>query len=216
MMKTNTLAEERLIVARDRFNRRRKKCKLSFSQIWDRLRRGDTVASIAAAAGVSRSRMRIIYDMWFRKLMRLPKEKERRERQQRKNRKAIAERMERLPQRYAVRKIARAEGNGMVKPVLRDQRTRPGQIRLREIMVGDRLCGVHYLRNIHASNKRNRNRAMYAYTTLLRSTVKRQDCKIFYIETPNNSIKRVDMDQRDLLALFKKRGQQKVTIYFPV
>jgi hypothetical protein len=158
-----------------------------------------------------RAYLRLIYKLWFRKLLGLPSGKERREKHQIEKRKARYRRLKSLPQSKAVRAIARAEGSRWVKPVPRDQRSRPGQIRSREILVRGRLCGVHHLRNTRRQDGRH---AVYASTTIYRGPLKRQDFKSFYIET-DYGIKRIDMEREELLAYFKKR-QKSVTIYLPI
>jgi hypothetical protein len=194
------------------FDRRRRKCKLTFDQIRKRLKRGDTLASIALAAGVARSRMRIIYELWFRELLHLPRGRDRREKQLKEKRKITQEKLKKLPPRDVFRVIARQEGHQFVKPVPQDQRTRPGQIRARELYVHSRLCGVHHLRNVHRQKGRH---ATYATTTVSLVNVERQDFKTFYIETGYGR-KLIDMKREDLLALFKHPGQQRAKVYFPL
>jgi hypothetical protein len=202
----------RLADIREGFNRRRRRCKLSFDQLRRRFERGDSFANIALSAGVTRSRLRVIYELWFRKLLRLPSGRERRERQQDERRKLHDRNLKKLPRSKAVRAIARAEGIRLVKPVPRDQRSRPGQIRSREVFVRGRLCGVHHLRNSRRQEGRD---AVYATTTIYRGPLERQDFKSFYIET-DYGIKRIDIETEELLAYFKKRGQSSITIYLPI
>jgi hypothetical protein len=202
----------RLAEAREGFNRRRRRCKLSFDQLWRRFERGESFANIAKSAGVTRSRLRIIYESWFRKLLQLSSGKERRERQQNERREALYRNLRTLPQSKAVRAIAGTEGTRQVKPVPRDQRSRPGQVRSREVFVRGRLCGVHHLRNARRQKGRH---AAYATTTIHRGPLERQDFKSFYIET-DYGIKRIDMEREELIAYFKKRGQKSVTIYLPI
>jgi hypothetical protein len=204
-----TKLERQLAEAREGFNQRRRKCKLTFDQLRRRLERGDSFADIARYAGVTRSRLRLIYELWFRKLLRLPRGKERRANQYTDKRKAL---LQNLPQRKAVRAIARVEGRSQVKPVPRDQRSRPGQIRSREVFVRGRLCGVHHLSNTRRQDGRN---AVYATTTICRGPLERQDFKSFYIETEYGT-KRIDMEREELLAYFKRREQKSVTIYLRI
>jgi hypothetical protein len=203
---------KRLAQARADFNRRRRKCKLTFDQIRESLERGDSLARIAATAGVARSRMRIIYELWFRKSMRLSKGHVRREQQLKERRKVARESLKRLPPNDVVRFVAQQEGHQFIKPVPRDQRTRAGQVRVRELYVHGRLCGVHHLRNVRRQKGR---RATYASTTISRGSVERQEFKIFYVETVYGT-KRIDIRQERLLSLFKRAGQRNVTIYFPL
>src|SRR4051812_32381327 len=109
--------EKRLAQARADFDRRRRECKLTFDQIGQSLERGDTLARIAATAGVARSRMRIIYELWFREVMRLPKGHVRREQQLKEKRKAARESLKRLPPNDVVRLVAQQEGHQFIKPV---------------------------------------------------------------------------------------------------
>lgn len=213
MAKTKRLIlGKRLAQARTSFDGRRRKCKLSFDQIRERLERGDTFKSIASAAGIARSRVRIIYELWFRKLLHLPKGHVRRKERWNEKRKIAQEKLKRLPEKDVLRLVAQQEGYEFIKPVPRDQRTRLGQARVRELYVHGRLCGVHHLRNIRRQKGRH---ASYASTTLCRSSVEEQDCKTFYIEV-GGRMKRIDMEREDLLALFKRPGQKKVTLYLTV
>jgi hypothetical protein len=202
----------RLAGAREGFNRRRRKCKLSFDQLCRRFERGDSFANIALSAGISRSRLRVIYEAWFCKLLRLPSGKNRREKQQNERRKIRDKNLRTLPRSKAIRAIARTEGTRWVKPVPRDQRSRPGQIRLREVLLRGRLCGVHHLRNTRRQKGRH---AVYASTTIYRGPLERQEVKSFYIET-GYGIKRIDMERQELLAYFKKEGQKSATVYLRI
>ena len=210
-MLQNKKLKKRIAEVREGFNRRRRKCRLTFDQLWRRFERGDSLANIARSAGVARSRMRIIYELWFRKFLRLPSGQERREKQQRERRESLYKNLKKLPQRKAVQVIARAEGSRWVKPVFRDQRSRPGQIRSREVFVRGRLCGVHHLRNVHPRGRH----ARYTQTNISRGPLEHQDFKSFYIET-DYGIKCVDMEREELLALFRKRGQQSVKIWLAI
>lgn len=206
-----THTEIRARVRRD-FDRRRRKCRLTFSEIRMRLLRGDTLGSIASSAGVARSRMRIVYDQWFRRTLHLPKANERRRRQLQEKRTLTREGLRRLPPRDSVRVVAEQEGYQFVKPVPRDQRTRAGQVRLREVYIHGRLCGVHHLRSAYRQAGRH---AVYACTTLSLSSVERQEFKTFYIQTRYGTT-RIDRERGELLALFKRPGQRTATIYLPL
>jgi hypothetical protein len=101
-----------LAEAREGFNRRRRRCKLSFDQLWRRFKGGDSFADIARSAGVTRSRLRLIYKLWFRKLLGLPSGKERREKHQIEKRKARYRRLKSLPQSKAGQLLGRRAGGG--------------------------------------------------------------------------------------------------------
>jgi hypothetical protein len=194
------------------FDRRRRKCKLTFGEIRKRLLRGDSLGSIASSADVHRSRMRIIYEQWFRRLLHLPKGKERRKKELQKKRRIKQESLKKLPPRDVFRIIAEQEGHQSTKPVPRDQRTRAGQVRVRELYVHGRLCGVHHLRSFR---RQERRQAVYARTTLSLSSVERQEFKTFYIQTIYGTT-RIDREREDLLALFKHPRQRRATIYLPL
>jgi hypothetical protein len=197
--------------ARRGFNRRRRKCRLTFNQLWNRFRRSESFAAIAQDAGVARSRMRIIYELWFRKLLHLPSGQRMREKQQQEKRNAKAKNLKKLPRNKAVTAIARAEGRKWVKPAPRDQRSRCGEVRVREVWVRGLLYGVHHLRNVRQQRGRY---ARYSTTTIHRTPLERQDMKSFYIETPYGN-KRVDMTREELLARFKP-GQQTITVWIAI
>ncbi len=198
--------------ARKVFNSGRRKCRLTFDQILECVERGDTLNSIAVAARVSRSRMRVIYELWFRKLLSLPDGASRNRTRQKEKRRIAREQLQQLPAIDVIQRVAREEGFKCVKPVPRDQRTRPGQTRIKELYIRGRLCGLHHLRNVRQQKGR---KARYASTTLSRSTVERQDYKTFYIET-EGCITRINLEREELLTLFRRPAQKSVTLYFPI
>jgi hypothetical protein len=97
-----------------------------------------------------------------------------------------------------------------IQPVPSEQRSRPGQCHRREVRMRGELTGVHHLRNVFRRRKRG---VVYAHTQIWRGPLKRQQYKVFVIDTPLRPPEVITVRSRDLLARFK-RGQQSMQIYF--
>ena len=97
-----------------------------------------------------------------------------------------------------------------IHPVPCEQRSRPGQSHRREVTMRGALVGVHHLRNVFRRRKRS---AAYAHTLVRRGPLKRQQLKMFIIDTPLGPPEIITLRSRDILARFK-RGQQTMQLYF--
>src|SRR5262249_21303317 len=111
----------------------------------------------------------------------------------------------------AIRRIARRKGVTVLAVPCKDATGKhPGHVRRRVLRVGKRVCGIHYIRNVH----RRKNRTVeYTRVQVYRSSVLTQDEKAFYIAPPNRRPRIVTSSRQQLLKLFPI-GKKTITIYF--
>ena len=198
------------------FNRRRRKLKLDFDTLYRLFASGMSSRQIAKRAGVSRPRISLIYNQYFRKLLGITD-------LQRMKRQLGAARMEtwtrvasEISKDRVLRAISRsaAKAGSAVEPILLERRGEPRKrFRHRAVLVNGRSVElVYHLQNAHTWP----SGAMYATTSVSRSSLESCHWCIFFVDPPSQRQHFIRCRSRDLLKALFDTKTRKTTVYIPL
>ena len=201
------------------FTRRRRKVRIGFDKLYELFAADQSFAKIATAAGVSRVRIRAIYDEHFQELFsvatterRKARERRRRDDMSRRIAQAIAE--DRVLEAITA-SAARARPKRTIEPILVDRRGDPcKRYRHRAVLVdGKDVETVHHIKNAQVFTKGG---LVYGTTSLHRDKLKASRWTIFIVDVPRYRRKVIRCESAKLLKTLFGRTAIRKSVYIPL
>jgi hypothetical protein len=199
-----------------RFNRKRRKIKLDFDQLYSLLASDVSLNQIARSGGVTKRRINAIYELYFHVLFNKSPLKRAEEIAQLMRTK-VADRVARAISADPVLKAIQASAataKTTVRPVLLKRSGDPAKrYRQKAVLVDGKLEAVHHIQRA----RRGPGRAIsYACTILYRTRLHGGGRRIFVVEVPGFRRRVIRCRDRDLLGAFFAGHQKRVSIYIPL
>jgi hypothetical protein len=199
--------------ARRRFDKRRRKCRLSFDELHRRLIGSDSLETIAKDAGISGARLTYLYNSLFMPTLGLPSPRQRAKEILAKRRAmALAGRDESLER---VQRRLEARGHSVESTFCDENGGMPRRWHKRRLKVDGKLCSWHRMSNSKQGRKTASPR--YSTTTMGRLALEKTKfvlldvapprCKPMILKVPSKALRR---------EYFSGTSHHRVHIYVPL
>jgi hypothetical protein len=201
--------------ARKRFDKRRRKCRLSFDELHRRLIGSDSLKTIAKDAGISGTRLTYLYNSLFMPILGLPSPRRRAKDILAKRRAMALAGPFRDKSLERMRRRLEARGHSVEPTFCEENGGIPRRRHKRRLKVDGKLCSWHRM----FSSKQGRKTASprYSTTTMSRTTLEKTKFVLLDVAPPRCKPMILKVPSKALRSeFFNGTGHDRVHIYVPL